>query len=80
MCFAHVFCTVEIRYHRRYDLRDNTMTIKVKILASSREVLPRASNRVGAVGIETITEVWNVASDGLAMSGYVLYSVNLEHR
>ena len=56
------------------------MTIKVKILASSREVLPRASNRVGAVGIETITEVWNVASDGLAMSGYVLYSVNLEHR
>ena len=50
------------------------MTIKVKILASLRAVLPGASKKVGAVGIESITEIWKVATDGLAMPDYVLYS------
>ena len=54
------------------------MTIKVKFFASLREALPGAIDSIDASGIETITDVWNAATDGQAMPDHVLCSVNLE--
>jgi len=56
------------------------MAIKVKFFASLREALPEAIDSVDAAGIQTISDVWNAATQGAAMPEHVLCAVNLEHR
>ncbi|MFK7861613.1 MAG: MoaD/ThiS family protein [Granulosicoccus sp.] len=56
------------------------MTIKVKFFASLREQLKQGVKEVDAAGIQTISDVWERATDTPLLPDHVLCSVNLEHR
>lgn len=56
------------------------MAIKVKFFASLREQLKSGVKEVDAHGIQTISDVWERATDTKLLPSHVLCSVNLEHR
>ena len=56
------------------------MAIKVKFFASLREQLPDGLNQVDAVGLKTVSDVWERATSTKLIPSHVLCSVNLEHR
>ncbi len=56
------------------------MPIKVKFFASLREQLKQDLKEIDAAGIQTISDVWEKATDTPLLPSHVLCSVNLEHR
>ncbi len=56
------------------------MAIKVKFFASLREQISEGLEQVDATGIQTISDVWERATQTQLMPERVLCSVNLEHR
>lgn len=56
------------------------MAIKVKFFASLREQLPEGIDEVDAIGLKTVSDVWERATSTKLMPSHVLCSVNLEHR
>jgi len=56
------------------------MSISVKFFASLREAVPGAAPRIDHRDGDTVSAVWQRATDGAAMPDHVLCSVNLEHR
>jgi len=56
------------------------MAIKVKFFASLREQLPEGIDEVDAIGLKTVSDVWEKATATKLMPSHVLCSVNLEHR
>ncbi len=56
------------------------MPIKVKFFASLREQLKQDLKEIDASGINTISDVWERATDTPLLPSHVLCSVNLEHR
>ena len=55
------------------------MTIKVRFFASLREVVGRAEVDLPTDGLQSVTEVWVLASDGRALPGNTLAAVNMEY-
>lgn len=56
------------------------MPIKVKFFASLREQLKQDLKEIDAAGIQTISDVWERATETPLLPSHVLCSVNLEHR
>lgn len=55
------------------------MTIKVKFFATLRESLDIEQVDLPAGDVGDVTDVWRLATNGVAMPDHVLCSVNLEH-
>lgn len=55
------------------------MTIKVRFFASLREQVGCAEREVSAQGLHTVSAVWALASDDLALPSNTLAAVNMEY-
>ncbi|MEE8379849.1 MAG: MoaD/ThiS family protein [Gammaproteobacteria bacterium] len=55
------------------------MTITVKFFASLRETLNRDTTSVDFAEISTITDVWNIATEGHKFPANTLAAINMEY-
>ena len=55
------------------------MTITVKFFASLRETLNRDTISVDFTDISTITDVWNIATEGHKFPANTLAAINMEY-
>ena len=55
------------------------MTIQVKFFASLREQIGKAEAEVATGSVKTVADVWNKATDNIAVPENTLMAVNMEY-
>ena len=55
------------------------MTITVKFFSSLRESLNISSNSINPMGIQTVADAWNKATDGAKMPENILVAINMDY-